>query len=121
MERGHLICEFDNKDSVHSLSTNPFQYGFTSKNNFLFVKCLSLTTNKTQLLTHSLRLISKLDDYFSLNQPVLSSCQPTNSSLSERIKNLMQARIEDLPARKDRLRNVWSELSQRTNNQSTQI
>ena len=92
IERGVLACELSCSNQ-YGIAIDSVQYAFSSRNHFLFVKCYTNDENSvSKLLCHSLRLISKLDDYFGTNQHILNNCLPLNTSLSERIKNLMQNR-----------------------------
>jgi hypothetical protein len=116
VDKGKLVCELENKQNLVFIepNTNQVSCTFASKDEFVFLKGFENESKQNgQLVCHSLRLISILDEYFysASNRPAFNHCLPQNATLSERMKILLKNRIEEQANRKERLKLAWSSLS----------
>lgn len=113
--KNQLIIELD---TGHKLNAESFSCAFASLNQSLFVKAQATDKSITSMLEcYSLRLVPQLEDYFvySKNAQFYENFLPNRSSLNDRIKILMEKRIDEQSSRKDRLKKMWSEVQSHRN------
>jgi hypothetical protein len=83
---------------------------------FFFVKGANDDSRIAKLFAHSLRLISKLDDYFTAgNDNLYSDNYLPSCLLNQRMNVLMKQRINEQYYRKERLMSNWSKLHEQKN------
>jgi len=121
ISRRQMILELSNVDNnLHSINSENFQCAFTNMNQSLFIKGCGPEINDCNvplLICHSLRLIPQLEDFFAYNSTTqyYPSYLPVRSGLNDRINILMEERIDEQSARKDRLKKMWSEIQTHRN------
>jgi len=117
-----MILELnDESGNKHSINSENFVCAFTNMNQTLFVKGFiqeaNEGNNKSILISHSLRFIPQLENFFAYGSRVqyFPSYLPFMSGLKERLKILMEKRIDEQTARKDRLKKMWTEIQGQRN------
>ena len=93
-----FVMDIDLGQFIIELHTNDFnicleqhQLYLASKDSLIYLKS-SNQTSDTKLICHSLKLIPKLEDYFTRNVQLNDNYLPVNAFLNERIKSLMKTR-----------------------------
>lgn len=112
IDKGRLICELEAKSAQSEIkpdTTTKLEAVYSSKNFQLFVKGVH-DENRIGLVCHSLRLVSVLDDYLSVNLSLQASTLPINALLVERVASLFRLKHEEESARRHRLNLIWDQL-----------
>ncbi len=121
ISRRQMILELSNVDNnLHSINSENFQCAFTNMNQSLFIKGYGPEINGCNvplLICNSLREIPQLEDFFAYNSTTqyYPSYLPVRSCLNDRINILMEERIDEQSARKDRLKKMWTEIQAHRN------
>jgi hypothetical protein len=117
-----MMLELDCNQYASHVNSENFACCFTSKNQLLYVKAQPAVKSESDesvslLLCHPLRTIPQLEDFFAYNSSAqfYESYLPFRSSLTDRIKILMEKRIDEQCFRKERLKKMWGEIQQHRN------
>lgn len=112
--KGSLVCELENRKNVQRLKVN--EMSFACKNEMLFLKYRDNATGETKLYAHTLKLISKLGNYFAQSENLSYSNEYIPSyPVGERMKMILNQRISEQFYRKDRINDFWSSLKDQKN------
>ena len=117
ISRGALICELENRKNFERLGF--LNTCFACNNQLLFLKYVNPDTKVSKLYAHTLKLISKLENYFVQSETnTYSYNYNPNLSLNERMKSIMSQRITQQYNRKERVNSFWKNLKELNSNSS---